>query len=153
MQNRFVEISVGLLMLAGMVALAFLAIQVSSGAFRQTNGAYDVGAYFTNVSGLTDKARVTLAGVTIGRVESIEIVPATMKARVDMKINKNVDYISSDSSAVIQTAGVLGEKYVAIYPGSADEMLQAGSEIYDTQSSMIFEDMIGKLVTDLAAKD
>jgi len=42
---------------------------------------------------------------------------------------------------------------VALYPGAADEVLEQGSEIYDTQSSMIFEDMIGKLVTNLAAKD
>lgn len=153
MQHRIIEVSVGLLMLAGMAALAFLALQVSSRGFNQNQGGYGVAAYFTNTSGLTDKARVSLAGVTIGHVESIEIVPASMKAKVDMKIDREVDYLSSDSSAVIQTAGVLGEKYIAIYPGSADELLESGSEIHDTQSSMIFEDMIGKLVTNLAAKD
>ena len=153
MQQKFIEISVGLLMLAGMAALAFLALQVSSRTFSQNQGGYGVVAYFTNTSGLTDKAKVSLAGVTIGQVESIEIVPASMKAKVAMKINKDVNYLSSDSSAVIQTAGILGEKYVALYPGSADEVLDAGREIYDTQSSMIFEDMIGKLVTNLAAKD
>lgn len=153
MKTKFMEISVGLLMLAGIAALAFLAIQVSSRGFGQTKDGYDVSAYFTNVSGLTDRARVTLAGVTIGYIEGIEIVPGTLKARVDMKIEKAVDYLSDDSSAVIQTAGVLGEKYVAIYPGSSDAVLEGGSEIYDTQSSMIFEDMIGKLVSNIAASD
>ncbi len=153
MQQRFIEISVGLLMLAGMAALTFLALQVSARGFGQNKGGYEVVAYFTNTSGLTDKAKVSFAGVTIGQVQSIEIVPASMKAKVSMKINKDVDYLSTDSSAVIQTAGVLGEKYVAIYPGSEDDVLTAGAEIYDTQSSMIFEDMIGKLVTNLAAKD
>lgn len=153
MQSRFIEISVGLLMLAGMAALAFLALQVSARGFSQNSGGYDVVAYFTNTSGLTDKAKVSFAGVTIGHVQSIEIVPASMKAKVSMKIDKDVDYLSIDSSAVIQTAGVLGEKYVAIYPGSEDDVLTAGAEIYDTQSSMIFEDMIGKLVTNYAAKD
>lgn len=140
-------------MLAGMAALTFLALQVSARGFGQNKGGYEVVAYFTNTSGLTDKAKVSFAGVTIGQVQSIEIVPASMKAKVSMKINKDVDYLSTDSSAVIQTAGVLGEKYVAIYPGSEDDVLTAGAEIYDTQSSMIFEDMIGKLVTNLAAKD
>lgn len=153
MKINFVEISVGLLMLAGIAALSFLALQVSARGFGQNKDGYDISAYFTNVAGLTDKARVTLAGVTIGYIEGITIVPGTLKARVDMKIEKDVDYLSDDSSAVIQTAGVLGEKYVAIYPGSSDEVLEGGSEIYDTQSSMIFEDMIGKLVTNLAAKD
>ena len=153
MNTKFIEFSVGLLMLAGIAALAFLALQVSARGFNQGQDGYDVSAYFTNVAGLTSNARVTLAGVTIGHVEKIEIVPATMQARVDLKINKTVDYLADDSSAVIQTAGVLGEKYVAIYPGSNDALLEGGSEITDTQSSMIFEDMIGKLVTNLAAKD
>ncbi|MEZ5571738.1 MAG: outer membrane lipid asymmetry maintenance protein MlaD [Halioglobus sp.] len=153
MRQKYIEIAVGLLMLAGIAALSFLAFQVSSRGFNQNQDGYDVTAYFTNVSGLTDNARVTLAGVTIGSIQNIEIVPATMKAKVDMKISKDVDYLADDSSAVIQTAGVLGEKYVAIYPGSNDDTLVEGSQIYDTQSSMIFEDMIGKLVTNLAAKD
>jgi phospholipid/cholesterol/gamma-HCH transport system substrate-binding protein len=153
MQQKFIEISVGLLMLAGMAALSFLALQVSARGFSQNQAGYEVVAYFTNAAGLTDKARVSVAGVAIGQIQSIEIVPSSLKAKVVMKINKDVDYLSSDSSAVIQTSGVLGEKYVAIYSGSADEVLESGSEIYDTQSSMIFEDMIGKLVTNLAAKD
>lgn len=153
MKTTFIEMSVGLLMLAGIAALAFLAFQVSARGFNQSRDGYDVTAYFTNVAGLTDRARVTLAGVNIGYIEDIEIVPGTMKARVHMKIQKDVNYLADDSSAVIQTAGVLGEKYVAIYPGSADAVLEAGSEIYDTQSSLILEDMIGKLVTNLAAQN
>jgi len=153
MQQKLIEISVGLLMLAGIAAVTFLALQVSARGFGQNKGGYEVVAYFTNTSGLTDKAKVSFAGVNIGQVQSIEIVPASMKAKVSMKINKDVDYLSIDSSAVIQTAGVLGEKYVAIYPGSEDDVLEEGAEIYDTQSSMIFEDMIGKLVTNYAAKD
>jgi len=153
MQQKLIEISVGLLMLAGIAAVTFLALQVSARGFGQNKGGYEVVAYFTNTSGLTDKAKVSFAGVSIGQVQSIEIVPASMKAKVSMKINKDVDYLSIDSSAVIQTAGVLGEKYVAIYPGSEDDVLEEGAEIYDTQSSMIFEDMIGKLVTNYAAKD
>ncbi len=153
MQQKLIEISVGLLMLAGIATVTFLALQVSARGFSQNQAGYNVAAFFTNAAGLTDKAKVSLAGVTIGRVESIEIIPTTMKAKVAMKINSDVNYLSSDSSAVIQTSGVLGEKYVAIYPGSADESLEPGAEIHDTQSSMIFEDMIGKLVTNLAAQD
>jgi phospholipid/cholesterol/gamma-HCH transport system substrate-binding protein len=139
--------------LAGIAAVTFLALQVSARGFSQNQAGYNVSAFFTNAAGLTDKAKVSLAGVTIGRVESIEIIPTTMKAKVAMKIDNDVNYLSSDSTAVIQTSGVLGEKYVAIYPGSADESLEPGAEIHDTQSSMIFEDMIGKLVTNLAAQD
>ena len=98
MQQKFIEISVGLLMLAGIAAVTFLALQVSARGFSQNQAGYDVAAYFTNAAGLTDKAKVSLAGVTIGHVESIEIVPASMKAKVAMKIDKDVNYLSSDST-------------------------------------------------------
>lgn len=153
MRQKNFEIGVGLLMLAGILAMAFLALQVSSRSLGQGNGGYEVAAYFNNVSGLTEKAKVSLAGVTIGRVTHIEIVPATLKAKVTLSINKEVDYLSEDTTAVIQTAGILGEKYIGLYSGAADELLVDGSEIYNTQSSLILEDLIGKLVANLAAKD
>ena len=152
MQQKKIEIGVGLLMLAGILAMAFLAIQVSSRNMEQGSNGFQINAYFNNVSGLTAKAKVSLAGVTIGRVKSIEIVPTTMKAKVTLQINKEINYLATDSAAVIQTAGILGEKYIAIYPGADNDVLTDGSEIYDTQSSLILEDLIGKLVTSLAAK-
>lgn len=153
MQDKKFEFGVGVLMLAGILAMAFLAIQVSSRNNAEGNNSYTITAYFNNVSGLTEKAKVSLAGVTIGRVQKIEIVPATLQAKVTMQINRDINYLSSDSSAVIQTAGILGEKYIGLYPGSQDETLTDDSKIYDTQSSLILEDLIGKLVTNIAAKN
>lgn len=153
MKQRTLEIGVGLMMLAGILAMTFLALQVSSRSLGQNSNGYTVTAYFSNVSGLTDKAKVSLAGVTVGRVTAITIVPETMKAKVTLQINGEVNYLSDDSSAVIQTAGILGEKYIGLYPGVGDELLVEGSSIYNTQSSLILEDLIGKLVANLAAKN
>lgn len=152
MLHKNIEIAVGALMLAGILAMAFLALQVSSQSLHKNGDGYTVTAYFTNVSGLTEKAKVSLAGVTVGRVTQISIDPKTLKAKVTLVINKDVNYLAEDTSAVVQTAGVLGEKYIGLYPGIADQLLENGSTIYNTQSSLILEDLIGKLVAGMAAK-
>ena len=152
MQTRHIEISVGLFMLLGIVAITFLAIRVSglsfSDAGRET---YTLSARFNNVAGLADRAKVMVAGVTVGRVTGIHIDPISVRAVVDMAIDKNVDYLSSDSIASIKTQGVLGEQYVSIAVGGAPDILGNGDTIQDTQSAMVLEDLIGKLVTNFGS--
>jgi phospholipid/cholesterol/gamma-HCH transport system substrate-binding protein len=151
---RTIEISVGVFMLAGILALAFLAIQVSGLSVRD-NGreTYKLYAHFTNASGLTERAKIAVAGVVIGRVTSIALDPKDTRAKVEMSIDKSVDFLTSDSIAAIQTAGILGEKYISISVGGDPEMLKAGDEIVDTQSSLVLEDLIGKVLTNLGSKD
>jgi len=148
MQTRTVEIIVGLFVLMGILALTFLAIQVS-GLNRNFNSdkSYRLYAKFNNVSGLNRRARITVAGVQIGQVISTSIDPKTLRARVDMAINADVDYLSEDTIAAIQTSGILGEKYIALSPGGADEILTDGEQIRDTQSSLILEELVGKMFT------
>ncbi len=154
MRMRTIEISVGVFMLAGILALAFLAIQVSGLSVRD-NGreTYKLYAHFTNASGLTERAKIAVAGVVIGRVTSIALDPKDTRAKVEMSIDKSVDFLTSDSIAAIQTAGILGEKYISISVGGDPEMLKAGDEIVDTQSSLVLEDLIGKVLTNLGSKD
>jgi len=153
MQSRSIEITVGAFILLGIVALSFLAIQVSglslTGVLRES---YTVSAQFNTIAGLTPRAKVMVAGVTIGHVKDISIDPITVRAVVDMAIDKNVDYLTTDSIASIKTAGVLGEQYVSISVGGAPDVLGEGDTIKDTQSAMIMEDLIGKLVTDFNDK-
>jgi phospholipid/cholesterol/gamma-HCH transport system substrate-binding protein len=151
---RTIEISVGVFMLAGILALAFLAIQVSGLSVRDNNReTYKLYAHFTNASGLTERAKISVAGVVIGRVTSIGLDPKDTRAKVEMSIDKKVDFLTSDSIAAIQTAGILGEKYISISVGGDPEMLKEGDEIADTQSSLVLEDLIGKVLTNLGSKD
>jgi phospholipid/cholesterol/gamma-HCH transport system substrate-binding protein len=151
---RTIEISVGVFMFAGILALAFLAIQVSGLSVRDNNReTYKLYAHFTNASGLTERAKISVAGVVIGRVTSIGLDPKDTRAKVEMSIDKKVDFLTSDSIAAIQTAGILGEKYISISVGGDPEMLKEGDEIADTQSSLVLEDLIGKVLTNLGSKD
>ncbi len=149
-RQRNIEITVGAFMLLGICALAFLAIQVSglslSSAHRDT---YHLKARFNNVAGLTNRSQVKVAGVVVGYVTGIHIDPVTVRAVVDMAIDKDVDYLTTDSIAAIKTSGVLGEQYVSISVGGEPDMLADGGVIRDTQSALVLEDLIGKFVSNM----
>lgn len=153
MRIRTIEISVGAFMLAGILALGFLAIQVSGLSIHDSNrDTYKLYAHFTNASGLAVRAKVAIAGVVIGRVTDITLDPKDTRASVEMAIQKNVNFVTSDSIASIQTAGILGEKYISISIGGDPEVLQDGQEIVDTQSALVLEDLISKVLTSIGSK-
>lgn len=153
MRVRTLEISVGIFMLTGIFALIFLAIQVSGiNIHDNKRDTYTLFAHFSNASGLAVRAQITIAGVVVGRVSSIKLDPKDNRANVEMAIEKNVDFITSDSIAAIQTAGVLGEKYISISVGGSADVLNEGNEIVDTQSSLVLEDLISKVLTGMAGK-
>lgn len=145
-QSRGVEIAVGLLIALGLAALFMLAMKVSNLSFAGAGDTYTVIAEFRNIGGLNVHSRVTLAGVTIGRVSAIRINPQTYAAQVEMEIQAKYDYLPKDTAASIYTAGLLGEQYVALQPGSSTIYLQDGSEIFLTQSALVLEQIIGQFL-------
>jgi len=153
MATRFIEIIVGLFILAGFLALAFLAFQASGlrHEFRPES-TYRLHAEFNNVAGLKRRSKVMVAGVQVGQVEAIGIDPTSLRARVDMRINRDIDFLSEDSMAAIQTAGILGEKYVALSPGGAETMLGDGDAIRETQSALVLEDLVGRVLARMINK-
>ncbi|PXF31733.1 organic solvent ABC transporter substrate-binding protein [Pokkaliibacter plantistimulans] len=152
MKVRTLELSVGVLMLAGIAALLVLAVKVSGLTFAASEPTYKVYARFDNIGGLTSRSKVTIAGVPIGRVTSIQLDPKDFRAKVEMQINQSVNYLSTDSSAMILTSGLLGEKYIGIQVGADDTMLKDGDIIEYTQSALVLEDLIGKFLSSQTKK-
>ncbi|SDS70060.1 outer membrane lipid asymmetry maintenance protein MlaD [Pseudomonas fuscovaginae UPB0736] len=153
MQNRTLEIGVGLFLLAGILALLLLALRVSGLSPTANTETYKLYAYFDNIAGLTVRAKVTMAGVTIGKVTAIDLDRDHFTGRVTMQIEKNVNNLPTDSTASILTAGLLGEKYIGISVGGDDALLKDGGTIHDTQSSLVLEDLIGKFLLNTVNKD
>ena len=153
MRMKSSELLVGAFLLAAFLALAFLAMQVSGLSAEMSKPSYRVHSMFQNVGGLTVRAKVTMAGVNIGRVEAIALDPATQLARVDMSIDRDISDISTDTVAAILTAGLLGEKYIGISVGGEDAVLKDGSTIHDTQSALVLEDLIGKFLLNTVGKE
>ena len=154
MQQRQLELAVGVFILLGILALSFLALKVSGLSFQDTRRqTYTVTAEFNDIGGLKPRAKVSIAGVTVGQVTNISLDSLSARAVVDMAIDKNVDYLTTDSIASIKTAGVLGEQYISISIGGAPDLVEDGGFIRDTQSAVILEDLIGKFMTSMGSKD
>ncbi|WP_437881763.1 outer membrane lipid asymmetry maintenance protein MlaD [Pseudomonas sp. LRF_L74] len=153
MQSRSLEIGVGLFLLAGLLALLLLALRVSGLTASASQDTYRLYASFDNIAGLTVRAKVTMAGVTIGKVTAIDLDRDTYTGRVTMELEKRIDNLPVDSTASILTAGLLGEKYIGISVGGEDKVLQDGGTIRDTQSSLVLEDLIGKFLINSVNKD
>ena len=153
MQNRTMAIGVGLFLLAGILALLLLALRVSGLSPTASTDTYKLYANFDNIAGLTVRAKVTMAGVTIGKVTAIDLDRDNYMARVTLQLEKAVDNLPVDSTASILTAGLLGEKYIGISVGGEDAILKDGGTIHDTQSSLVLEDLIGKFLLNTVSKD
>ena len=146
MTTRQLEITVGAFMAAGLVALFFLAMQVSNLASITSNDGYEVTAMFDNIGGLKVRSPVSMAGVRIGRVVAIGYDQKNFEAKVTMRIEPTYDKIPADSIAKIYTSGLLGEQYVGLDPGGSLENLKQGSVIQITQSALVLEEIIGQFL-------
>ena len=145
-QSRTVELGTGLFVLLGLSALLFLTTQTSNIGSYFNNSGYSVVARFTNVGGLSIRAPVTMAGVTIGRVEDIAFDSQQFKALVTLRIAPDFDQIPEDSDASILTSGLLGGQYIGLNPGGSLDSLEEGSEIEFTQSAIVLEDLVGRFL-------
>ena len=99
------------------------------------------------------RAPVTMAGVTIGRVEAISFDDQQFKAVVTLQIETEFDQIPEDSDASILTSGLLGGQYIGLNPGGSLDSLEEGSEIEFTQSAIILEDLVGRFLLQAGGND
>lgn len=152
--TRSLEIGTGLFVLLGFAALAFLTTQLPGTSLKLGGGpaTYAVTAKFDNVGDLKPGSPVTMAGVTIGRVESIRFDPKDFKAAVSLRIETQYSEIPDDSDASIQTAGLLGGKYIGIGPGGSETFLKEGGQIEFTQSAIVLESLVNKFFANMASK-
>ncbi len=151
--NRALEIGTGLFVVLGFAALLFLSTQLPDSGLRLGAPAgYLLTAKFDNVGDLKVGSPVSMAGVTIGRVESVDFDPNDFRAVVRMRIQPQFSRIPEDSDASIQTAGLLGGKYVGIAPGGSDVYLRDGGVVEFTQSAIVLENLINKFFASFASR-
>lgn len=143
---------VGIFIAAGLAALFVLAMKVSNLSTLATGETYTVIARFDNIGGLKVRSPVTVGGVRVGRVGGIEYDTERFEAVVTLELEGRYDQFPADTSAGIYTAGLLGEQYVALEPGGAEELLSEGSQIELTQSAMIIEKLVGKFLFEKAGE-
>ncbi len=142
MEKAKLELAVGTFVLLGLICLGYLSLKL--GKLEVLGGrAYELQAEFDSASGLKPGAAIEIAGVEIGRVKTINL--RGDRASVSLAI-WNGERLYSDAIASIKTRGIIGEKFVALSPGAAGEVLKPGGTIRDTESGLDLEQVISQFI-------
>lgn len=147
-RSKLMELGVGLFMLAGVLGLVFLGLRVSGLSLEAPQNTFQLEANFGNTGGLKPRSRVTMAGVTVGRVDSITLDTDWFDAKVILRLNAELENrLPEDTTAAILTSGLLGEQYIGLSVGGAPDMLADGDRIRDTQSALVLEELIQQFIS------
>jgi phospholipid/cholesterol/gamma-HCH transport system substrate-binding protein len=142
MDRSRVNIAVGMFVILGIVALGYLSIQLGQVTFLGARG-YAVTVDFPSVGGLKAGSAVEIAGVEIGRVESIGL--ADYQARVTLRVHSGIK-LQEDVIASIKTKGLIGEKYIRISPGGSEKIIQPNGRIREVEAPVDFEELLSKYI-------
>jgi len=142
MERTRVNLAVGVFVLLGILALGYLSIKLGRVSFLG-GGGYTVTVDFPATGGLKAGSAVEIAGVEIGRVESISLVD--YQARVALRIEDHVK-LQDDAIASIKTKGLIGEKFVRVSPGASDKLIGHGGKIREVEAPVDLEELISKYI-------
>lgn len=143
-ESRIVNAGVGALLLLACVSTLFIAFFASTPDWKEYQG-YGLFANFDEAAGLKPRAPIRIAGVQVGEVESVSLTDQ-YQARVKLRINSKEVVLPKDTSAHIFTEGLLGVRYIALFPGYDDVSLVNNDEIDHTSSGFVLENLIGQVM-------
>ncbi|MGD9563928.1 MAG: MlaD family protein [Pyrinomonadaceae bacterium] len=124
----FSKVRVGIFVLFGLAVLAFLILN-STGDFNPFEKKFTLKARFAAADGLREGSEVQLAGVRIGKVESVKLLPPDspeeFKVEAVMSVDRELngqpitERIRTDSTAqLIATSLLANDKTINITPGT-----------------------------------
>ena len=111
-----------LLTIGSAVLIVAVAAIVVPAARQRTQHHLKITAYFRDANGLKPGARVALAGVSVGVVESVRARPERRDSPAEVVMNLHTDYplnIPTDAVVTLLSAGVLGETFAEIEVANA----------------------------------
>jgi phospholipid/cholesterol/gamma-HCH transport system substrate-binding protein len=145
------DVLVGLFVLAGLAAMAYLSISVG-GFTWHGQGGLKLTASFQETGGLSVHAPVVVAGLRVGEVTAIDLDFDHFNAIVSIDVDPRLK-LSSDTFANVITAGMLGDHLIELRPGGDDRILKSGDRISRHNNAVIIEDIIGQVVYGLTKSD
>lgn len=141
--NRLnIETAVGIFIVIGLACMSYLAVKLGD-VHLFGSQQYVVKARFSNISGLKEGSSVEIAGVQIGKVAKISL--DNYQAFVELLINPEIK-IQEDAIASVRTQGIIGDKYVKISPGGAEEYIQPNGILTETESTVDIEELVSKYI-------
>lgn len=141
------ELKVGLFV--GMGIIIFFIMVFSIGDVNFARKGYRLNTSFSFVDGVTESSPVRYAGVDVGHVECLKIVrndgTGDTRVLVTLWIDENDKKIETDSVATINTLGLLGEKYIEIFPGNIKNGILADNAMITGRDPVVMRDVTEKL--------
>ncbi len=142
----FSQLRVGIFVLFGLAVLAFLILN-SSGNFNPFEKKFRLKAHFAAADGLREAAEVQLAGVNIGKVEKVNLLPPDSpndaKIEAILLVSENfdgrpiTDRIRTDSTAQLVAVSLLAnDKQINITPGSVNAAAVSENSVLNSTASM-----------------
>lgn len=112
------ELKVGIFVFIGLVIFVLFILFI--GGFKTWSSGYKISINFNFVNGVKIGAPVRFAGVDAGEIKKIyiEYLPDVNKTNIRLEawLRSNIK-VPVDSTVLVNTLGLLGEKYVEIMPG------------------------------------
>jgi phospholipid/cholesterol/gamma-HCH transport system ATP-binding protein len=142
MKRSALDLSVGIFVLIGLLALGWLSVKLGRVDLLGSRG-YVISADFPSVGGLKAGSTIEIAGVEIGRVDKILL--QDYQARVVMVIQPGIK-LQDDSIASIKTKGLIGERYVRISPGGSDKIIGPNGRIREVEPPVDIEELLSKYI-------
>jgi len=125
------EFKVGLFVLISLVGLIMFIFSVSD--FSVLDKGKSIRVVFGFANGLKKNAPVRIAGVDEGTVKSINLffdrADRKTKVEVDLWIKKETR-IPNDSTVTVNQLGMMGEKYIEIFPGTDTQNFFKEGQVY-----------------------
>jgi phospholipid/cholesterol/gamma-HCH transport system substrate-binding protein len=142
MEQTRINAAVGIFLVLGIVALGYLSIKLGRVSLFGGSG-YVVSADFPSSAGLKVGANVEIAGVAVGRVESIGL--RNDQAHVVIRVQPQIK-IAEDAIVSIKTKGLIGERYVNISPGGSERTVPPHGRLKEVEPPVDLEELISKYV-------
>jgi len=142
MSRNLIETVLGAVVLV--VAALFLFFAYTTSQVRAVAG-YQVTAEFDRIDGIRDGSDVRIAGVKVGSILEERLDPKTFLATVRLSIDPAYK-LPDDTVAEIISAGLLGDRFMALVPGGSEQMIPPGGRIKFTQSPVSLENLIGQMI-------
>ena len=136
MKSLNFEIKIGLFIFIGLILLIIVTFSIGDFLFEQ---GYNIKVQMNFADGAQEAAPVRLAGVGVGEVKKAGIIrneeDGTTKVELLLWLTNDAK-IEKDATVVINTLGLIGEKYVEILPGTP------GSPLVQDGDTLIGQDSI-----------
>lgn len=144
MKKYSMETIVGIFVVVGLICVGYLSVKLGKVSLFHNN-TYTLYARFTSADGLRVGSPVEVFGIEAGRVTYLGIDNQRQAAVVTMSLRRDVKTYR-DATAAIKTMGLIGDKYVKIDPGGAEEPMKSRDTIRSTTALPDLEDLIGQYV-------